>query len=57
VADSSFERLRALATQLAGLRVDVIAANPVTLTHQAQIVELAAKNRLPAMYRSVAGVH
>jgi ABC transporter substrate binding protein len=30
--------------------VDVIAANPVTLTHQAQIVELAAKNRLPAMY-------
>ena len=30
--------------------MDVIAANPVTLTHQAQIVELAAKNRLPAMY-------
>jgi len=27
VADSSFERLRALATQLAGLRVDVIAAS------------------------------
>jgi putative ABC transport system substrate-binding protein len=28
----------------------VVLPNPVTLTHQAQIVELAAKNRLPAMY-------
>ena len=28
----------------------VVLPNPVTLTHQMQIVELAAKNRLPAMY-------
>jgi putative ABC transport system substrate-binding protein len=28
----------------------VVLPNPVTLTHQTQIVELAAKNRLPAMY-------
>jgi len=28
----------------------VVLPNPVTLTNQAQIVELAAKNRLPAMY-------
>jgi ABC-type uncharacterized transport system substrate-binding protein len=28
----------------------IVLPNPVTLTHQRQIVELAAKNRLPAMY-------
>jgi putative ABC transport system substrate-binding protein len=28
----------------------VVLPNPVTLTHQTQIVELAAKNRLPTMY-------
>ena len=28
----------------------IVLPNPVTLTHQTQIVELAAKNRLPAMY-------
>jgi putative ABC transport system substrate-binding protein len=28
----------------------VVLPNPVTLTNQAQIVELATKNRLPAMY-------
>jgi putative ABC transport system substrate-binding protein len=28
----------------------IVLPNPVTLTHQAQIVELAAKHRLPAMY-------
>ena len=28
----------------------IVLPNPVTLTHQAQILELAAKNRLPAMY-------
>ena len=28
----------------------VVLPNPVTLTHQTHIVELAAKNRLPAMY-------
>ena len=28
----------------------IVLPSPVTLTHQMQIVELAAKNRLPAMY-------
>jgi putative ABC transport system substrate-binding protein len=28
----------------------IVLPNPVTLTHRTQIVELAAKNRLPAMY-------
>ena len=28
----------------------IVLPNPVTLSHQAQIVELAAKTRLPAMY-------
>jgi putative ABC transport system substrate-binding protein len=28
----------------------IVLPNPVTLTHQTQIVELAAKHRLPAMY-------
>jgi putative ABC transport system substrate-binding protein len=28
----------------------IVLPSPVTLTHQTQIVELAAKNRLPAMY-------
>jgi ABC-type uncharacterized transport system substrate-binding protein len=103
LAESSFERLPALAAELVSLKVDVIAAygnqtimaltratqtipivmivagdpvgtglvrslahpggnvtglaqglivlpNPVTLMHQAQILELAAKDRLPPMY-------